>query len=267
MQVVQISVDSVILNMKNLPHDYMRSNWFFTLNNYTRDDIVQLCTYFSHYVFQEEIGKNGTPHLQGCCHKRSRFSSLKIEFPRVHWEVCKNLSAAKKYCTKLDTRNGKIYTKGFDIKKQISIIDYFENKTPYLWQQNIIDMLDTIPDERKVYWYWDVKGNIGKSALTRHLLLHYNVLAVSGNARDIKCAYARRIDDKVPVDMVILDIPRSSFNNISYKSIEEIKNGFFFSSKYESKSYVFNIPHLIVFANSAPDISMLSRDRWIIIHL
>ncbi len=245
----------------------MRSYWFFTWNNYTKKDIVQLCTYFDKYTFQEEMSSSGTPHLQGCCHKRCRFTTLKTKFPKVHWEVCKNIGASKNYCTKLSTRNGKIYSKSMKVEKKKLVKDYFINKKPYQWQQNIINMLSTEPHERKVYWYWDVKGNIGKSALTRHLLLNYNVLAVSGTARDIKCAYAKRIDDNKDVDMVILDIPRSSFNNISYKCIEEIKNGFFFSSKYESDSYVFNIPHLIVFANSKPDLSMLSEDRWVVTNL
>ncbi len=241
----------------------MGSYWFFTFNNYNDKDIKNVCSYFTKYTFQEETGSNGTPHLQGVCFKRCRFSTLKKAFPTVHWERCKNLKASLQYCTKLSTRSGKIHTKGFTKSKNI-IIDYFKNKKPYIWQQNIIDMLSTKPDFRKIYWYWDSSGNIGKSALTRHLILNYDVLAVSGNARDIKCAYAKRIDDKKNVDMVIIDIPRSSFNNISYKCIEEIKNGFFFSSKYESNTYVFNIPHVIIFANSKPEISMFSLDRWVI---
>jgi len=49
------------------------TNWFFTFNNYTADDILLLETKFKtickKYVFQEEIGlKCGTPHLQGSIH-------------------------------------------------------------------------------------------------------------------------------------------------------------------------------------------------------
>ncbi len=251
----------------NLQPKKTGSHWFFTWNNYNKHNIVQLCSYFDTYTFQEEMSVSGTPHLQGVVSKRCRFNTLKVKFPKVHWEICKNIIASMQYCTKLSTRNGKIYTKNMKINKKKIINDYFKNKVPYKWQQNIINMLKTEPDERKVYWFWDDAGNIGKSALTRHLLIHYNVLAVSGSARDIKCAYAKRIDDSVNVDMVIIDIPRSSFSNISYKCIEEIKNGFFFSSKYESDSYIFNIPHVVVFANSRPDTSMLSMDRWVITNL
>ncbi len=138
----------------DLPANKMRSYWFLTWNNYTRSNIVQLCAYFSKYIFQEELSSTGTPHLQGCMHKRCRFSTLKNKFPSAHWEVCKNVAASKLYCSKLDTRNGKVYTKGLKVDKKKTVKDYFTNKKPYLWQQNIIDLLvNTEPDERKVYWY------------------------------------------------------------------------------------------------------------------
>ena len=40
-----------------------------------------------------------------------------------------------------------------------------------------------------------------------------------------------------------------------------------FSPKYESTSKLYNIPHVLVFANWMPDMSRLSIDRWDIMHL
>ena len=44
-------------------------HWCFTLNNYSMDDIKVLkntdSSIVPRYVFQEEIGEEGTPHLQG----------------------------------------------------------------------------------------------------------------------------------------------------------------------------------------------------------
>lgn len=67
--------------------------------------------------------------------------------------------------------------------------------------------------------------------------------------------------------IVVFDIPRDNGNNVSYKSIESIKNGMIFNSKYETGYKLFNPPHLIVFANSPPDKSRLSSDRWKITQL
>lgn len=93
-------------------------NWCFTLNNYTETDITQLHTVFdilkSEYIFQEEKGENGTPHLQGFFKLKNAksFSAVKksIGIIKIHLEKCKNVKASIKYCQKEDTKNGKLYT-------------------------------------------------------------------------------------------------------------------------------------------------------------
>ncbi len=66
---------------------------------------------------------------------------------------------------------------------------------------------------------------------------------------------------------MVIDIPRANEGNVSYQAIEDLKNGALFSTKYESGMCVFNSPHVVVFANMAPDLNKLSADRWNIIHL
>lgn len=236
-------------------------NWMFTLNNHSKNDIDTFLKLKNvKYVINEEIGiENKTPHLQGCwMFKNGRsFERLKKLFPRIHLEVAENIYACRAYCSKTETCTGRHWT---NIKKPKVVEDYFTFK-PYPWQKEVLELIKTKPDHRTVNWYWESKGNAGKSSLTRHILLKYNAIAVSGNARDIKCAI-RSFNEEKPLEIVIIDIPRSSFSNVSYKAIEEIKNGFFFSGKYDSGQCIFDIPHVIVFANSEPELDMMSLDRW-----
>lgn len=64
---------------------------------------------------------------------------------------------------------------------------------------------------------------------------------------------------------IIFDIPRNHGGNISYDTLECIKNGMVCNTKYETGVKLFNPPHVIVFANELPsDTEKLSADRWII---
>lgn len=92
--------------------------WCFTLNNHTITDPVSMSRGFLdqlkslEFIFQEEMGKNGTPHLQGCIKFKNQmsFSTLKKFDARIHWEICRNWDASKIYCSKEATRIGEIYS-------------------------------------------------------------------------------------------------------------------------------------------------------------
>ena len=82
------------------------------MNNYTQADI-QICSEAvnnkkaDYICFENEIGANGTPHLQGYLYKKNkqRFSALRKLLPRAHWSVCKGTQQQNiDYCSK-DYRN------------------------------------------------------------------------------------------------------------------------------------------------------------------
>lgn len=128
------------------------------------------------------------------------------------------------------------------------------------WQQKLISgLLFSKPDPRKIIWYNDADGNSGKSWITKLLVCKYGaVMFENGRSSDIKHAYdGQRI--------VIFDLSRSQQDHFNYEVLESIKNGLFFSSKYDSGMRCYPVPHVIVFANWPPEMSKLSADRWEII--
>ncbi len=86
--------------------------WFFTLNNFTKVDILHLKMRFNKmckwWIFEEEVGEKGTPHLQGNISlvKKLRLTSIAKWDKRIHWEPTRNVEASIAYCQK----ETKIYT-------------------------------------------------------------------------------------------------------------------------------------------------------------
>ena len=88
--------------------------WFWTYNNYENSEISEIYTYLesieAQYVFQEETGEQGTPHLQGVTKYKNqkKFNELKNKYPKIHWEICKDFKAACVYCSKNRIVTGKL---------------------------------------------------------------------------------------------------------------------------------------------------------------
>jgi len=87
-------------------------HWCFTLNNYTPDEVNILTSLECKYVFQEETGEKGTPHLQGYINfpNAKTLGGVRKILPRAHWEITKNIQASIQYCSKEESRTGAIYT-------------------------------------------------------------------------------------------------------------------------------------------------------------
>lgn len=229
--------------------------WTFTLNNYNVYDkpmIIDYCnTKHIRFIFGEEVGNSGTPHLQGFMEFKNpiQFKTLQKFLPRAHWEMARgDIVQNFNYCSKDNNYYTNIY-----IEKPNIIVK------PTNWQLQLLDIVKSIPNDRDIIWIYDTKGNIGKTAIAKFML--WNKLAFlckSGSAKDIK---ALLLATKESRDIVI-DLTRSNENFVSYTLMEELKDGFIFSTKYEGGCKLISTPHVIVFANFSPDISKLSIDRW-----
>lgn len=132
------------------------------------------------------------------------------------------------------------------------------------WQQDLNAILRKTPDPRKIMFVVDRIGNQGKSWFARYFCdLHDNAqIIIPGKKADM--AYVAREDVKT----FFFDTPRSKQGEfIQYDFLEELKNGYFFSPKYESRIKKLATPHIVVCMNEYPDMEKLSADRYHVIAL
>ena len=124
------------------------------------------------------------------------------------------------------------------------------------WQEVLSTELLETPDDRTIIWYHDAEGNTGKTWFSKLLVSTADCIRFeNGRSADIKYAYNGQT-------IVIFDLTRSQEDHFNYEVMESLKNGIFFSSKYESKMKVYPSPHVVVFSNWAPQQDKLSPDRW-----
>lgn len=270
MQELQIvpnsSEEGVILNnpssRKKPTQIPSRKNHFFTYNNYNETEIVPIIETLKKFSYkgkvQSEIGENGTPHLQGMIWCKEKHRSTEFKLPKqIHWEALKDEDNVRDYCAKSETWDGK-HRFEWGFPKPLKLITPNKN-----WQLKIIDLINSEPDDRKVYWFWSNEGGIGKSQFAKYCVAKHNCLFFEeGKKADIMHLIFEAPEDRL--NTMIIDVPRDNGNNISYKAIESIKNGMIYSPKYEGGYKLFNSPHVIVFANLPPKYEKLSQDRWVV---
>jgi len=228
----------------------------FTLHNYEsnyEEIIRQLKIIAKKGIVGKEIcPTTNNAHLQGfiALKKPMRITELKI-IGNPHWEVCIASEEANiKYCSK----ENNFIKWGFP--KPIHIIENLYN-----WQKEIEEIFNTEPDDRKIHWFYDKNGGIGKSAFVKYMVIKHQCLFCDGGKKAdlINLVFNNNMDE---CKCVIWDLPRNTGNNISYSTIESVKNGMVCNTKYETGVKCFNSPHIFVFANEAPELEKLSQDRW-----
>ena len=124
------------------------------------------------------------------------------------------------------------------------------------------------PNDRTIYWYWG-EGNLGKTSFCKYLTIHHEAIALGGKGADMRNGVVEYVKtNMITPELVLINIPRSfDTEYLSYEGIENIKDMYFYSGKYEGGMVCGNSPHLFVFANAPPDTRKLSNDRWEITHI
>lgn len=141
------------------------------------------------------------------------------------------------------------------------------------WQSDLSSILDNKPSSRKIYWIVDPVGGQGKTDFTKYITFikkPNKCLTINnvGTVRDIADVLRNWMDCGNNPDSIFIDLPRTFEDRKSiYTLIEAFKNGFITATKYKGDTLVFPTPHVFIFSNWYPDVSNLSKDRWVVLHL
>lgn len=233
---------------------------FFTVNDIVpleSEDVIQrfkgkgICS----YIFQCEAGGEADYlHYQGVVkfNNALRWEQVRDILPGAYWEPS-NSKASEAYCSKLDTRIGGPWFFPYRYLGE----DILPPRPG--WEKELIDIITGPADRRAVYWFWEPRGGVGKTNMSKYLVFHHKATLVGGTSKD--CLFAGLANTQQN-KIFILDLARTRDGYVPYEGIEQLKNGLGFSAKYESVGYIGPPAHVIIFANFKPDESKLSQDRW-----
>lgn len=240
--------------------------WCFTYNNWNVFGKSMICSKIEKYcrfaiIGEETAPTTGTKHLQGYIEFKEKMRPIGVFGMReLHWELARGSKAENIiYCSK----EKEIYR--FPFKYICDINNLYE------WQKDIIKICSHPKDEdkRTIHWYWENKGGIGKTTFQKYLFTKWkNVVVLSGKGSDMKNGVLEyfKATQCLP-HIVLINIPRCNHKYISYSGLEEIKDMFFYSPKYEGGMICGPSPHVVVFANQPPDLDEMSQDRWNIVEI
>jgi len=126
------------------------------------------------------------------------------------------------------------------------------------WQQELVEDLAQDPEDRKVIFIVDEEGNKGKSYLAKKYCREHPDAKMMRPGKHADMAYLLELGTRV----LFLDCTRTQVEYMPYTFLEELKDGYVQSTKYECTQKTFERMHVVVLMNQFPDLTKLSADRY-----
>jgi hypothetical protein len=148
----------------------------------------------------------------------------------------------------------------FHNQVKASILEEYQDVVWKPWQQKVFDIINGEPDQSAIDWFWEPTGNTGKTYLAKFIGLTYKECVLSNGSQSVLFGQVRgRIKSGIMPKCVIIDLARSE--KMNYSALNEIKDG------RCGMGYMFERPHVIVFASCKPNMKMISAGKWNIVHI
>ena len=253
-------------------------------------------------IFGYEVGESGTPHLQGFVSFKTPQgfkAAKKVVGDRAHVEVAKASEQKNvQYCSKegkteefgekstnggsrTDLREFVDYVKdgNYDIKSlrashpeicakypsfvRNTVQDHLPvpeipNHALKPWQEELNATLNRPADDRTVYFMVDPVGNAGKSWFAKYYARNHENVCVMRPGKHADMAFSLPLQCRV----LFLDATRQQLDWLPYTFIEECKDGWVHSTKYECTFKQYQPMHVVVLMNQMPEMDKLSDDRY-----
>jgi len=246
-----------------------RLNHFFTFYYKDVNQIAPIVAELKTKAFKGKVQteicpSTKRPHLQGMvwCKLKCRDTCFKL-LKSANFRKLKDVDDTANYCNKDESHDGVYRTNwGFPEPAYVEEIDEL-----YKWEIDIIELLKTEPDKRTIHWFWEPNGCAGKTTFQKYLYTRMErIVVLSGKAADMKMRivqFKEQNNGALP-RIVLINIPCSCLDFVSYTGIEEIKDMFFFSGKYEGGDVHGKCPHVICFANEEPCYAKMTSNRFVV---
>lgn len=283
-----LTKEDIIIKLKELdfPNKFDLTE---ILNSLEFKNVHENVTSIEDFEGQFEFGsETSIPHFQlaiktkSVCTKKPILEVLQQALEaHINIDIQLDFENMKKYCTKdseflSEDYSGRIFKHQWKLnflERKPELKQVVEN--PYPWQRFFLDNIFLLkPDSRIVDWLVDPVGNTGKSSFARAYVSQEptdGILMKIDNLDRMELTLIQKIfnyRDRYNRDpkIIFFDFPRA----VDQKKVmaatalmEDAKSGHLetsFGGKHR-EAQISNI-HIVVMANTAPDLSILSIDRW-----
>lgn len=248
---------------------YNGCNYDFTSFEEDRTIVIAWCKkYAKKWCFQqEECPSSGNKHFQGriSLKLKKRVTEIKKDNLKFHFSVTSTINKDNDfYVTKEESRIDGPWSNEDEEAVETTQLKIFREFTLRPYQEWIKDEAQRF-DMRAINLIYDKTGNMGKSIFAEYMesLKIIEEIPPYRLMDDIfQWVYCRP-----KRQAYFIDLPRGMKKDRLgdlYAGIEIIKNGVCYDKRNYAKKARFNRPRIFVFTNELPELSLMSKDRWVI---
>lgn len=148
------------------------------------------------------------------------------------------------------------------------LVNEYLTYEPKGWQVELFRELEKpLHEDREIHWWHEPRGNTGKTFACKMWMARHPdetvIISDSSATKDILNVLWDRENSGLKNNYVMVNLARQvEAREVIYKTIEQVKDGYWMSTKYKGGIHWGRKPHVHIFANWPPDMKMLSQDMW-----
>ena len=101
------------------------------------------------------------------------------------------------------------------------------------WQKDLYEKLGKAPDDRKIMWYWEDNGNVGKTFFAKYMMAMKGAIVLDCSKKADLQYLLRDHEGEVVLFNVVRSMEADYMGHI-YTVCESVKDDMVISTKYES---------------------------------